>query len=395
MDRYILREMIPPFMLGMVLFTFVLILNRIFKLTELIVNKGVSLWVILKLFTYILPTIFTLTIPMSLLLAALAAFSRFSTDSEMTAMKANGFSLYRLVIPVIAFSAALMFITGYFSLYLAPAKARTFKKDLFLLAKTRAAIGIEEGVFNDTFKNLVIYTQETPSANEMRGVFISDERNPDEPYVVMAESGVIDIDPVKGYAYLTLKNGSIHKRGTKPGSYEEIGFKTNIVSIALYEGLLQDKMKRSKREMTLGELIKEHDLMKAQGSIHQYSMMTEFYQRFAVPFACIIFGIVGPPLGLYSRRSGKSSGITMALAVFALYYVLSEGAENVANEGMMPPFLAVLIPNLLLGGAAAYILKRSAEERQIEPRQWIYPLIRRWKLSRSQRKRGRGGKKKR
>jgi len=387
MDRYIFREMVTPFILGLVMFTFVLILNRIFKLTDLIVTKGVSVWVILKLFTYILPSMLTLTIPMSLLLAALVAFSRLSTDSEIIAMKANGFSLYRLVVPVVAFSLITLTVTSYFSLYLAPLKASTFKKDLFILAKTRAAVGIEEEVFNDTFKNLVIYTQDMPTANEMSGVFISDERNPKEPYVVIAERGMIDIDPSKGYAYLTLKNGSIHKKGSKPGSYQEIEFQRNIVSIALYEGILNEKVKRSKREMSLVELKEEHDRMKERGSIHQYSMMTEYYQRFAIPLACIVFGLVGPPLGLYSRRSGKSSGITMALAVFALYYVLMEGAENVANEGKMPPLVAALAPNLLLGAGAAYILVRSANERQINPQHWLYVLKRRWDLSRSRSRR--------
>jgi lipopolysaccharide export system permease protein len=237
-------------------------------------------------------------------------------------------------------------------------------------------------VFNDTFKDLVIYTQESPSANEMRGVFISDERNPDEPYVVMAEQGIIDIDPVKGYAYLTLNNGSIHKRGTKEGSYDEIAFKSNIISIGLYENFFKEgKAKTTKREMSLAELRAEHDHMKAVGSIHQYSMMTEYYQRFFIPLACIIFGIVGPPLGLYSRRSGKSSGVTVALVVFVVYYVLMEGAENIANEGMIPPLLAAIVPNFLIGAAGIYILVRSARETQIDPNAVYASLKRRWKLS--------------
>ncbi len=101
-DRYIIKELIPPFLLGLLLFTFVLLLNRIFKLTELIVTKGVPFTEVLRLVSYIMPSFLTLTIPMSLLLGALVAFGRLSTDSELVALKATGFSLYRLMAPVIA-----------------------------------------------------------------------------------------------------------------------------------------------------------------------------------------------------------------------------------------------------------------------------------------------------
>lgn len=367
-DRYIVKEFLPPFFLGLLLFTFVLLLNRIFKLTDLIVTKGVSLLVVMKLFTYILPSFFTLTIPMAVLLAALIAFSRLSTDSEIIALKATGFSLYRLMAPVMALAVAAFIATSYFSLYLGPEKARTFKRDIFILAKTRGVIGIDEAVFNDSFKNLVLYAQETPSADEMKGVFISDERNPDEPYVVIAEYGKLDIDPNRGYAVLTLENGSIHKHGAGKKSYEQINFDTNTLSIGLYDKFFSESdVKKGKREMTLGELKTEAARMDANGKSGD-TLMTEYYQRFSIPFACILFGMLGPPLGLYSRRSGRSAGITFALAVFGIYYLLMEGGENIASGGYLPPVLAVLIPNVVIGAVGAFVLVSSARERQADLR---------------------------
>ncbi len=374
-DRYIVKEFLPPFFLGLLLFTFVLLMNRIFKLTDLIVTKGVSLVVVLKLFTYILPSFFTLTIPMAVLLAALIAFSRLSTDSEIIALKATGFSLYRLMVPVMALSVLAFMVTSYFSLHLGPEKARNFKRDLFILAKTRGIIGIEEAVFNDSFKNLVIYAQGTPSADEMRGVFISDERNPKEPYVIIAESGKLDIDPNRGYAVLTLKNGSIHKHSSGSKAYQQIRFDTNTLSIGLYDKFFSEgDIKRGKREMTLDELKAEAAKMDREGKPGD-TLMTEYYQRFSIPFACIIFGMIGPPLGLYSRRSGRSAGITFALAVFGIYYLLMEGGENISSGGYLPPLLAVLIPNVVIGSVGAYVLISSANERQVELRH-IVRLVR-------------------
>jgi len=366
-DRYILKEMLPPFFLGLLLFTFVLLINRIFKLTDLIINKGVAVVPVLKLFTYIMPSFFTLTIPMAVLLSALIAFGRLSTDSEIIALKATGFSLPRMVMPALALSFVAMIVTGYFSLYLAPAKARTFKRDLFILAKTRTAISIEDEVFNDSFKNLVIYTQKTTPDNEMEGVFISDERNPAEPYIIIAKKGALDVDPASGYAYLSLEKGSIHKKGLKASSYQEITFDTNKLSINLFDKFFAEgDIAKSRREMTLTELTDKAAEMKAKGE-NANPLLTEYYKRFTIPLACLIFGLIGPPLGLYSRRSGKSSGLTVALAVFAAYYLLMKGGENLSSEGHFPPLLAALMPNLIVGAFGIYVFINSARERVLDP----------------------------
>jgi lipopolysaccharide export system permease protein len=378
-DRYIVKEILSPFFLGLLLFTFVLLLNRIFKLTDLIVTKGVSVWVVAKLIGYIMPYFFTLTIPMAVLLASLVAFGRLTTDSEIIALKATGFSLYRLMAPVLVLSLLAGAATAYLSLYLAPVKARTFKRDVFLLAKTHGVIGIEEGVFNDTFKKLIIYAQETPSSDEMRGVFISDERNPAEPYVIIAQSGKLDLDPNNGYAMLTLKNGSIHKRGTAKKSYEQIRFATNTLSISLYDKFFSgDELKKGKRELATGELLAAADKLKAEGE-NGKALETEYYKRFSIPFACVLFGMIGPPLGLYSRRSGRSAGVSFALVVFGIYYALMAGGENVASQGHLPPIVAAVLPNLVVGGIGAYVLVTTARERQVDLRS-SYVRTRRYAL---------------
>ncbi len=365
-DRYIIKELIPPFLLGLLLFTFVLLLNRIFKLTELIVTKGVPFTEVLRLVSYIMPSFLTLTIPMSLLLGALVAFGRLSTDSEIVALKATGFSLYRLMAPVIAFSVIAALVTAYFSLYLGPQKARNFKRDVFLLARTHAFAGIEEGVFNDTFKNLVIYARKVPAPNEMNGVFISDERDPNDPYVIIANRGALDIDLSTGLAYLHLNNGSIHRKVNKSGSYQEINFDNNTLSIDLYQKLMGDSEanKREKREMSMNELRKMASQTAGTGK-EGYALMTEYYKRFTVPLACIIFGFLGPPLGMFSRRSGKSSGVTVALVIFTLYYLMMKGGENMAAAGNFPPLLAALLPNAVIALLAAYLVVSASNEKNV------------------------------
>lgn len=364
-DKYIIKEFIPPFFLGLLLFTFVLLTNKIYKMTDLMVNKGVSFFEILRLISYIMPSFLTLTIPMAVLLGALVTFGRLSTDSEITALKASGFSFYRMVAPVLAVSFLAMAVTAYFSLYLGPKKAGTFKKDLFIMAKSRAFINIEEEVFNDTFKKVIIYARKTPSPNEMEGVFISDERNPDEARVIIAQHGMMDIDVATGYAFLRLTNGSIHKKGNKAGSYQEMDFATNTLSINLYDKFFSESdSKKGKREMSLSELRAFAKVASPAGG-GGYPLMTEYYNRFTIPLACIIFGLVGPSLGLYSRRSGRSSGITVALVVFAVYYLIMKGGENLASGGNLDPVIAALMPNVIIGAFGVYLLIMSDREKNL------------------------------
>ena len=360
-DRYILKEFLPPFALGLLLFTFVLLTNKIYKLTDLMVNKGVSLIDIIKLISYIMPSFLTLTIPMAVLLGALVAFGRLSTDGEVTALKASGLPFRRMVAPVAAISVVAALVTGYFSLYLGPEKARTFKKDLFLIAKNSAFVNVEEEVFNDSIKGMIIYAHKMTAPNEMEGVFISDERDPKQPYVIIARKGIIDVDLSTGLANLKLFQGSMHKKGDKPGSYQEMDFDTNSLSINLYEKYFNDDGdKKTKREMSLAELREVARQMEVQGS-NDNPLLTEYYKRFTVPLACIIFAIAGPPLGLFSRRSGKSSGITIALAIFAVYYVIMKGGENLASAGRLNPLVAALLPNVVIGALGVYLVASSEE----------------------------------
>ncbi len=167
-------------------------------------------------------------------------------------------------------------------------------------------------------------------------------------------------------AYLHLNNGSIHRKENKSGSYQEINFDNNTLSIDLYQKLMGDSEanKREKREMSMNELRKMASQTAGTGK-ERYALMTEYYKRFTVPLACIIFGFLGPPLGMFSRRSGKSSGVTVALVIFTLYYLMMKGGENMAAAGNFPPLLAALLPNVVIALLAAYLVVSASNEKNI------------------------------
>ena len=177
-DRYLLRELIPPFFLGILIFTFVLLMSQILRLMELIVNKGVSLTTVLKMIAFLLPSILVLTVPMSVFLTCIVTFGRWSSDNELTAAKSGGIGLLRLSLPVLAFSVATYMLASYFIIYALPAGNQAFRRKMFEIVRTKASIGLQEKVFNDDFSGLVMYVNEIPETSNpvMRGVIITDYR---------------------------------------------------------------------------------------------------------------------------------------------------------------------------------------------------------------------------
>ena len=180
-DRYLLKELFPPFFLALTVFTLIMLTDRALRLTELVILKGVDISTVGLLFLYILPSFFAVTVPMAVLVAVLIAFGRLSAESEITAMAASGVSLGRLVPSVFSFCLIGAAITLWIMLSLLPAGNQAFKETMFQVVKTKATVGIHEGVFNDAFDGLVLYAQGVEGGNRLRGIFISNERTPKNP----------------------------------------------------------------------------------------------------------------------------------------------------------------------------------------------------------------------
>ncbi len=209
LDRYIFREIIPPFFLSIAALTLVLFLQRMYRLVELIVSKGATISAAAKLFAFVMPGFLVLTIPMSFLVGTLTAFTQLSSDSEITAMKASRVSLYNMMRPVMLFAVLAFLVTAGISLVVAPASNHALKAHLFNMVKSRAMVGIEPGVFSSTFDGMVIYVDKMETLDNMRGIFISDERSLKDPVAIVARSGRLIADPQSFNVTLAMNQGSI------------------------------------------------------------------------------------------------------------------------------------------------------------------------------------------
>ncbi len=365
---YIFKEIPPPFLVGMATFTFVLLMGRFLKLAEMVVEKGVPLADVIWMVVYLLPNFWLFTIPMALLLAILLAFGRLSGDSEITAMKSCGISLYGLLPPPLVFSilacAACLLVT----IYGVPWGNSSFKQLLVRVAQASTGVMVKEKVFNDAFPGMVIYADSFEARGQsMAGVVIHDERDPRQPTTIFANSGALLSDPQSRSIEFHLKDGSIHRSegvGYRMVDFQEYDLR---VSLASESGAPS----KSEGEMTLRELLHPPPQTPARQLL---AMQLEFHSRLALPFACLVFMLLAMPLGIQNKRSGKAAGFSISIGVLLLYYVALSAFKGLGERALLPAALACWAPNLIFLLLAAYLFEKTASEEPL-PLSTLYPRL--------------------
>jgi lipopolysaccharide export system permease protein len=221
LHRYLFLQVLGPFFGGLALFTFVLLIARILKLVEMVVNRGVPALEILQLFSYLLPAFLEVTVPMALLLACLMAYGRLSSDSEIVALRASGLSLYQISAPVAVFALLVWIASLGLSLYARPWGNEALRTGIFELARSRASVGLKQHVFNDEFPGLVIYVEQVePPGNELRRILISDRRQAGEENTVVARRGQLLADEKAHSVNLRLYDGFIFSDPDRARDYD-------------------------------------------------------------------------------------------------------------------------------------------------------------------------------
>ncbi|NLH49431.1 MAG: LPS export ABC transporter permease LptF [Myxococcales bacterium] len=371
--RYMLLEVLGPFAIGLVILTFVLLMFQLLKLTELIVSYGVGLGDVGRILVYIFPPFFTFTVPMSFLLAVLMAVSRLSSDSELTAMKAGGISLYQIYPPILLLSLVMTLATAGLALYADPWGKSSFKNLLLQLGKEKATIGIVEHVFNDSLDDMTLYVHHlVPEEDRLEGLFLADERQPGAPLFVIAEAGRI-LSGDDSAMQLEMTNGVMHRTDpADPTVYETVQFKKYRLRVDLTQTMKEGKLKRTYLEMGLGELRQYVETLRKQGDTYDMRRAwVEYHRRFAMPFACLAFGLIGLPLGVSPPRSGRSRGFSTSIVMLCVFYLLFRAGENLGWKGVLHPAAAMWLPIAILLAVGVYLLVKKAGERPV----WLLDLV--------------------
>jgi lipopolysaccharide export system permease protein len=367
LDRYIWKELFFPFCLGIFVFTFLLLIDKIFDLTDLIINKGVPVHLVALLLAYILPAFLVLTVPIGFLLAILVAFGRLSADMEIVALKASGVSPLRLLRPVLVFACGSALLTGWLMVEAVPRANYAFKSLIFDILRTQAAVGLKERVFNDTFGNFVIYVEEmAPDQIGLRNVFVADERNPDELRVVTAKEGRLLSDEVNRRVTLRLINGTVHE--TVPRTfqkYRQVMFRLYDLTLTLENPLVRaGEAPKGDREMTVTELW-QNAAETAQAGGNSAPYWVEIHKKYAIPTACVVFAVIGVPLGIRAHRGGRWAAFVVLLPVVLFYYIFLTVGEQLGDHRRIPPWVAMWTPNLIVGALGLYLLRATVTERPL------------------------------
>ena len=361
LDRYVAREVLGPFVAGVGLLTFALVAGRLLKLTEMVVNHGVTLRDVLSLMGFIMPAFLELTFPMAVLLGVLIGFGRMSADRELIAARACGVSLYRLAVPVLMVALLVWALSTWFAFSLRPWANARLQDRLFDLTQTNSAAGLKDKIFNRNFPGLVVYVDEiSPSDQTLKGVMISDARNPGQQNTIIARNGVIIPDKRRKSITLRLFDGSIF--GVEQQSNRSHVTSFHIYDLSVRPGEELGAPPREPEELSYSALRKRIADSRAAGK-PDLDAETEMASKFTLPFTTILFAMLGIPLGLKPARGGQSERFGVALALFFVYYSLMRAGEALAARGQMDAFVAMSIPDIAFAILAAWFFYRSASDR--------------------------------
>ena len=341
LDRYIFRELLSPFLISLGALCFVMLTKELLRLVELLVSKGVAFLSVLKVFAHLLPSFLVLTLPIAGIIASITAFGRLSFDKELVAMRAAGLSLVRLSHPVFLFALLVFGLTLTLSQWGQPWSNVNLKKVALNLLRDELILELERGVFNETVPKMVIYVPDTQSGQDLTGIFVSDDRNPDDPRVIVAQQYFVMTDPKSNQIALRLVDGVIHSRPDNVEEYSKVSFSTYDLKMNFNENLYGSD-ERSSVETILAKL--DQSGWKDTAALRR---LMEHYKDLAFPTASLVFCILGVPVGIVSKRSGRMGGFAVGVLVVVIYYVLNVACEFLVTTLIIPPFAGAWLPNAL------------------------------------------------
>jgi LPS export ABC transporter permease LptF/LPS export ABC transporter permease LptG len=359
LTRYILREVLSHAVLGGALFTFVLFMRDLGRILELLVRGSASLHAVALVFLYTLPSTLLLTIPMTVLVGILLGLSRLSADSEVTAMRAAGFGVMQFV-RVVSIAAVGAFLLGLFnSLYVAPRSAAALLRLESSLKNEQASFEVQPRVFYEDFKDYVLYVQDTrpeQGATLWRHVFLADLTEPATPRITTAEQAVVL--PAPGNALrLHFRDGTKHEISPKDPNQYDISTFTET-DTPLQTGAQED-LKLGHADTPLVAM-PARELWRRRFEPQGKSYLIELHKRLSYPVACLVLMLVGVPLGLSSRRGGKSTGFVLTVALVFVYYFFSSVGIAMAKQGKIPAGLGVWAANLIFSAIGVVLLRQAA-----------------------------------
>ncbi len=439
LDRYIIKELFPPFFGGFAVIMFVLVLDFILDILNLIIAKGVPVFVVLKLFIYSLAWMLSLAVPMSCLVASLMAFGRLSSDNEIIAARAVGIPFWRMMLPAAFVMALLSVIMVIFGDRIVPETNLRAKTIMVQIRRKKPLTALKPRAFINDFPNIVLYIEKIDDKQDkLYGVTIYEKRQGREPRIITAPVGEVKYDKQGDAITFTLYNGEIHDTDPDdPSQYTRAQFSRQVITIGdLGTKLGEEKLKRrGDRELTIGMLRQRIEKYKSESDslkraireivsgaidsvlsgyqhnitsvsperrallrqrkvlalLRKYSanlsnslrrwrrLEVELHKKYSLPLACLIFFLVGAPVGAWVRKGGIGVAAGLSFGFFLIYWAFLIGGEEIADRNIISPAVGMWSGNIVMLIISAAMLYRVTYQSRFTGFGWMANLLRRRK----------------
>jgi LPS export ABC transporter permease LptF/LPS export ABC transporter permease LptG len=342
LDKYIGREVGSHAILGLAVFTFVFFVPQLVRLMDLVVRHSGGAFTVALIFLCSLTPVLAFTIPMAVLVGVLIGLGRLSADSEIVALHASGISLRRLLVPIGFVALGCSLATLVLTFWLSPAAIRTLQSLEERLLLTQAPYAIQPRVFNEQIPHYILYVQDVEAAaTRWHGVFLASSGQAASSNVTIAQGAQVVADPENNKFELHLGSGSTHEYDPRaPQHYNVTSFGQSEIPVEISSPVVGPKnLAVSDSERSISELL-------AEKGPHWRDARVEFHRRIAFPAACLVFALLGVPIGVRPRRGGRAAGLILTLVLIGGYYFLFVTGAHMAQQGSVAPWAGIWAGNI-------------------------------------------------
>ncbi len=362
LTRYLIKESLFPFFVSLGLVTFLMLMNRLITLVDLVLKHGVPFFTVGRLLVYILPATFAITVPMSLLVAALMALGRLSTDLEITALKSGGVSPSALARPLLIVGLFFSIGMALFNEIALPRANASYKSLFYEIVSQRSGVALVEGAFVSDFEGVILKVgKRKPKSERLEDITVIKPGKANEPTQwVQARWGRVVSDRDRLSVSLELHEGEAQfVNASSQALFTTIDFKRSRVSLDIGGALrAMQGEDRQPQEMSVREIIARLRIMPQQ-DVRVPHFKTEMHKKIAIPFACLVFMLLATGLGLLAKRGSRMVNFIIAIGLIFVYYLLLSLGQTYGDSGRMSAWAAMWMPNLTLSILGLIALRLS------------------------------------
>ncbi len=377
LHRQIFFELLRLFGLTVSCLLGLILIGRMLQLRTLFLSQNIGFFNILQLFFFLTPFFLLLITPISTMLSVFLTFLRMSTDNELTALKANGVSLYRMLPAPVFFCTLCTLFTFFISFWGLAWGMDMFKEKLYYFARTHSKFALQAGVFNKEFPGLTFYAHQVDNeTGDLKFAFVRDESVKGASVTVVAPDAKIISNPENAEVNIIFNKGKI---------YSQAGDELNVLSFGKYSVRLDlgkllggfNFTEQKAKDMTFAQLSEIRDnpeLAPLQSPRFHRKVDTEYFKRLTLPLGCIILGMFAIPIAYVFRGLKQQYGLVLSMGLFLVYYSMFSIGVSMGEGGSIPPIYGLWAPNFLYILIAVLGAKFANEERTLPIVDWVLHL---------------------